>query len=48
MANLLVAMLQTLDVPADQFGDSTGIVSCSGVACPTSRLAAARGQRKPS
>jgi hypothetical protein len=27
MANLLMAMLQTLDVPADQFGDSTGIVS---------------------
>jgi hypothetical protein len=26
MANLLVAMLQTLDIPADKFGDSTGSV----------------------
>jgi hypothetical protein len=27
MANLLVAMLHTLDVPADSFGDSTGAIS---------------------
>jgi hypothetical protein len=26
MANLLLTMLQTLDIPADQFGDSTGTV----------------------
>ena len=26
MSNLLVSMLQTLDVPADKFGDSTGTI----------------------